>query len=113
MEAPRSLLRLREPLNKSRAGATEALWDAVLGGSPKQYREYCEGFRQRNAPPHAALALRGVGRPARGDTATASGCASPRPVRVRTKTRVCVVALLADILDISFVPLLASITFWS
>src|SRR5918912_1017639 len=41
---------IKEPLNKPRAGATEALWDAVLGGSPKQYREYCEGFRQPNAP---------------------------------------------------------------
>jgi hypothetical protein len=39
-----------ESLNKPRAGATEAMWDVVLGASPKQYREYCEGLRQRNAP---------------------------------------------------------------
>src|SRR5688572_32474196 len=28
---------IKEPLNKPRAGATEARWDAVLGGGPKQY----------------------------------------------------------------------------
>ena len=32
-----------EPLNKPRAGATEALWDAVLGGSPKQYVDIARG----------------------------------------------------------------------
>src|SRR5688572_21787615 len=29
--------RRKEPLNKPRAGATEARWDAVLGGRAKQY----------------------------------------------------------------------------
>ena len=43
-------LLLRESLNKPRADATEAMWDAVLGASPKQYREYYKGLRQRNAP---------------------------------------------------------------
>ena len=37
MSAYVPLLRSKEPLNKPRTGATEARWDAVLGGGPKQY----------------------------------------------------------------------------
>ncbi|MGZ5147429.1 MAG: hypothetical protein ACXWCP_28165, partial [Burkholderiales bacterium] len=70
-------------------GATGLMRDAVLGASPQQYREYCKGLRRRNAP-----------------------AASPS-LRVTTKTRVCCVARLADILDISCTALLASIAFWS
>jgi hypothetical protein len=62
--------------------------DAVLGASPKQYREYREGLRRRNAP------------------------AVPPSLRVTAKTRICVVAPLANILDIGFTSLLASIAFW-
>jgi hypothetical protein len=80
---------VREPLNKSRAGATGLMRDAVLEASPQQYREYCKGLRRRNAP------------------------AATPSLRVTIKTRVCCVARLAHILDMGCAALLASIAFGS
>ena len=55
--------------------------------------EYCKRLRQRNAPTHAALALRGVRCP--GGTPQRQAVARPPSLRVTTQTRVCCVARLA------------------
>ena len=41
---------LVEPISIIGTCATEARWDAVLGGSPAAICRYCKGYRQRNAP---------------------------------------------------------------
>src|SRR5688572_31506666 len=64
-----------EPISYRGTCATEAMWDADLGGSPAAICRYCKGDRQQYAP------------------------GSPRPTRVAARTVVCCVALL-DPIDI-------------
>src|SRR6186713_2647598 len=64
-----------EPISYIGTCATEAMWDADLGGSPAAICQYCKGDRQQYAP------------------------RSPRPTRVAARTVGCCVTLL-DHIDI-------------
>src|SRR5689334_4265221 len=44
------MVRFREPISCIGTCATEAMWDADLGGSPAAICRYCKGDRHQHAP---------------------------------------------------------------
>src|SRR5688572_7551301 len=87
-----------EPISYIGTCATEAMWDADLGGSPAAICRYCKGDRQQYAPPRGRFAT--ASSPCLNGSATAEDrCSAPRPTRVAARTAGCCVALL-DHIDI-------------
>src|SRR5688572_4214232 len=78
MAGSRFTLILLEPISYIGTCATEAMWDAVLGGSPAAICRYCKGYRQQDAPPRGRFAT--ASSPCPNGRATVEGrCTAPRP----------------------------------
>src|SRR5262245_334890 len=91
-----------EPISYMGTCATEAMWDAVLGGSSAAICRYCKGDRQQYAPLRGRFAT--ASSPCPNGRATAEGrCSAPRPSRVAARTGVYVVPRL-DPIDIGSAP---------
>jgi len=87
-----------------------AMWDAVLGASLKQYREYCKDCDNEMRPARGRFAPAGR-LPAHGHATAKAVAGCPVPSGCG-QTGGCVVPSLANIRDIGCAPLLTAIPFW-
>src|SRR5512147_1127915 len=71
-----------EPISYIGTCATEAMWDAGLGGSPAAICRYCKGDRRQDAPLSGRFATAGR-TPAEMGAQRRSRCSAPRPFGLR------------------------------